>query len=262
MKSENALYQYTVPELGYEGVKERIYSPNHPDVLQWESFFNERLERLQIFQKFDSATPNRSKSKSRVTSVQWHRFSEVGPWFECQAAALVSCNHMRHFLVQVAFEELGMRDENEIHPDLFWQASRLVGVTDLDRVRLSGNNGVGNALEFLKTSLLACKSDGEVLGMLLGLELPARENIETLFQAMAYDVQAEQTLSATKFFKIHRFIEIEHIRLSIANFMRFCSTESEKNAFIKGCDSGLQFWSLFWTGVAELVHGEEKHFND
>ncbi len=253
-----APFQHLVPELSYSGVKEAIYSPNHPDVTYWTDHFTKRFKALGIFETFDSKHPGKSYEKSVAVGVEWHRFSEVGPWFECQAAAMVTNNHVRHFIIQVAFEELGMRDETEIHPDLFWDAMISMGIPDSDRKRLSKDPDVTKSLDFLATSLLNCKTDAEILGMLLGLELPARENIETVFHSAAYTPELENRLSASKFFKIHRHIEVEHIRLSVANFLRFCTTDGMKKDFIQGCDLSLRFWQMFWQSVSTLIEKEQR----
>jgi hypothetical protein len=120
----------------------------------------------------------------------------------------------------------------------------------------SQKNGVTDSLTFLRKALLASSSDAEILGMMLCLEIPACENIETIFTALAYTKRLEQDLAETKFFKFHRQIEIEHIRLSVANFLRFCRTEKEREEFVRGCDQGLNFWSLFWSSVSEIIGTE------
>jgi hypothetical protein len=245
----------TIPEeeFYYQGVEERTYTTSHPDVIKWSSFFTDRYESCQIFERF-----NRSKSESRQQSaisaaVYWYHFSEFAPWFDCQAAAMLTKNQMRHYVIQVAFEELGMRKENEIHSDLFWQAAFHIGAEENHKASGVESKEITKPLAFLRSGLLSCASDSEILGMALGFEIPARENIETLFECMAFNEESKSNLAKTKFFKLHRQIEAEHIRLSVANFLRFCESEEERAAFTKGFDLGVKFWDEFWLGMAACL---------
>jgi hypothetical protein len=54
------------------------------------------------------------------------------------------------------------------------------------------------------------------------------------------------SLMSSPFFRIHRVVENEHIRLSIAKYLHFCRTVHEKNRFIGSFDIGVQFWRAFW----------------
>lgn len=248
---------FKVPELNYEGVKEVTYTTSHPDVIRWSQVFTDRFQSLRIFERFLEDHPEQSPAKARVVGVHWHNFSDAVPWVLCQLSALLADNHKRHYAIQTAFEELGMRDEAEIHADLFWHTARLAGLTDEDRVRLLADKGMRKAMEFLRKAVLSCKTDSEVLGLLLGLEIPARENIETIFSSLEHRPELAKPLAQTKFFKFHRVIESEHIRLTVANFLRFCKTDREKAEFTHGCDLGLRFWESYWSGMSKLVAKEK-----
>ncbi len=243
-------------EMGYVGVTERVFTSSHPEVIRWTQIFNERLQERQIFERFTAAHKERSKEKAIVVATQWHRFSEFMPWFLCRAASMVSTNRKRHHVIQTAFEELGMRDEEEIHPDMFFRAVEQAGVTTADRQRLSDQNGVNAALLFLRGGLLSRRSDEEIMGMLLGLEIPARENVETVFEALVHMDGVREALAETPFFRLHRCIEIEHIRLTVANFLRFCQRPEEQARFVEGFDLGLDFWAQFWSDIGEMIKHE------
>jgi len=244
----------------YQGITERLYTAEHPEIVRWAKFFTDRYKEAQIFEPITGIQhSDRRALLAVVSSLEWYRFSQFAPWFDCQSAAKVSDNKMRHYLIQIAFEELGMRDEKEIHCELFWETVKHLGISDDKKKLLQGLNGVSAALQYLATSLLAAKPDSEILGMMLGFEIPARENIETLLECMSNNNEAlKKKLAATKFFKIHRIIETEHIRLSVSNWLRFCKTEGERSDFIKGCDIGLNFWKQFWTQVNDTVTLIEK----
>lgn len=243
-------------EQQYLGVKEAVYSASHPEVLKWTKFFHDRTIQRDIFSAMSEIEP--SPEKARVVSVQWHRFSEFMPAFLCQAAAMVTTNEKRHYVVQTAFEELGMRDVHEIHPDMFWAAAATAGASDADRMRMRGPGPVQSVLDDLWRSLVSFKSDSEVLGILLGLEIPAEENIEMIFTSLGYSEPVRTELAKTKFFALHRAIEIEHVRLTVSNFLRFCSNEEQRAQFVIGFDAGLYFWKRYWSAVSEAVSCEVR----
>ncbi len=79
-----------------------------------------------------------------------------------------------------------------------------------------------------------------------------------IFSSLGFSEDVKSKLAKTKFFVLHRQIELEHVRLTISNFLRFCETESLRNQFVIGFESGLKFWKHYWSGVAELVSCEMK----
>lgn len=239
-------------EQHYIGIQEQEYTANHRDILHWTEFFHSRVRSRAIFESFERAQP-KSFSRAKVVGVFWHRFSSFMPWFLCEAAARVSTNEKRHYVIQTAFEELGMRDVREIHPKMFWETAVHVGITESDKVRLAAIETGIEVLNSLRASILMAKDDETVMGLLLGLEIPAQENIETVFASLAHSKEAECELAVTKFFRLHRQIEIEHVRLTVSNFLRFCLTEEERARFIDGFDQGTSFWEKFWANAADTI---------
>ena len=249
----------TVPEpFVYDGIKEAVYTASHPEVVSWTGYFLDRTHAKRIFDRMNGELVSPSIEKAKAVGVCWHVFSESTPWLLCQAAAQVSTNEKRHYVIQTAFEELGMRDVTEIHPDLFWSAAKMIGVTEADHSRIGIDKNLHESLQALKSALLGYRTDAEVLGVLLGLEIPARENIEAIFQGLAHSSLASDALAKTKFFIVHRFVESEHIRITVANFLRFCQSPEEKRLFIKGFEDGIEFWSTFWNAVSDLVEKERS----
>ena len=241
---------------GYSETKEATYTSEHPGIVTWTHEFGRKVEEKKIFDVFTTLHAEPSQEKARVVGVLWHRFSDFMPWFLCQAAAKVSSNEKRHYVIQTAFEELGMRDAGEIHPDMFWKAAQIAGVTDEARDRIRSASEPAEALNGLRAALSATQSDAEILGLLLGLEIPAVENIETILASLSHGDTVARQLNDHKFFKLHRMIETEHVRLTVANFLRFCSSENDKALFIKGFDRGLEFWERFWTTAANEISCE------
>jgi hypothetical protein len=243
------------PLAGYSGTIENTYTAGHEEIGKWTQKFEADVETLNIFSQFESACP-KSHARAVVIGSLWHRFSTFMPWFLCQAAAMVSTNEKRHYVIQTAFEELGMRDAREIHPDMFWEVAKTAGVTDRDRDQVLSAELPAKAIEFLRLKLKGYSSDEEVLGILLGLEIPAEENIETVFKSLAHTDALSSTLNETKFFRLHRQIESEHVRLTISNFLRFCETEDERIRFTRGFRDGLMFWQLFWGSAQAMINDE------
>lgn len=245
-------------ECGYTGVQESLYTAEHPEVVLWTNFFQNRFRSLQIFERFMESTGASDIHKAKAVGTQWYRFSSFMPWFLCRAASMVSDNIKRHYVIQTAFEELGMRDVNEIHPEMFKQATECAQLTYQDFEALKSYDLVTKVLDWLANALLHSTSDAHVMGMLLGLEGPAEENIDTLFGSLAYTGEIEEELMKTKFFRLHRAIECEHVRLTISNFLRFNTDEESKNAFITGFDDGIQFWENYWNSVSQLTESLRK----
>lgn len=258
-KSNNARFQKVKQLLaGYKGVRETTFTATHPEVIRLTNYFHERLGQEQIFEAFDAKHPTKSLEKAAVVAVLWHSFSEFMPWFLCHASASVSNNRLRHYVIQTAFEELGMRDVTEIHHEMFWKLALSTGITEENRKQIENDSGIERVICSLRSGLILAHSNAEILGMLLGLEIPAQENIENIFQALARTPELETTLSHSMFFKLHRKLEIEHIRLDVSVFLRFCTTDDQKDRFIHGFDKGVRFWRDFWTCVSNAITEQEK----
>lgn len=240
--------------LGYNETKEDVFVESHPDVIHWTKIFHDQVNKLNAFSEIEKSINKPSAQAATVVAIAWHRFSDFMPGFLCRAAAMVSTNTIRHYVIQTAFEELGMRDVNDIHPHMFWQAAELVGIRSTDKLRIAHLDQVDKVLADLEESLIQSNSDGEILGLLLGLEIPATENIETLFESMAHSTEAKEALTQSRFFTIHRQVEPEHVRLTVSNFLRFCSSQKDKERFQAGFENGIQFWKKFWDLTSKITN--------
>lgn len=260
MQGERLSINYRdISALGYDYVQEKTYTADHPDVVAWANSFLSRFREKKIFERFDSEQASPSLVKTKVVGTQWHRFSEFMPYILCSASARVSNNRLRHYTIQTAYEELGARNADEIHHEMFWETALAAGAQDSDRARMANEPEINDALKFLEHVLVTAKSDEEILGLLLGLEICAEENIETVFSSLAHTKALETSLAETKFFKLHRQLEMEHIRLDVSIFLRFCQTSEEKTQlFTSGFDSGVQFWDLFWSGIGKIIVREQN----
>lgn len=239
--------------VGYTGVNEKIYTHDNPELVQWTAFFYQRCDIDAIFGKFATLSESIKKPKAIAVATQWYRFSSFMPWFLSRAASMMPNNEKRHYVIQTAYEELGMRVVEEIHPEMFRATAITTGIDEHYFTDLKQYEPVTQQLAWLANQLLQCDNDSEVMGMLLGLECPANENIDTIFNALAINQEAENKAKESSFFKLHRAIEIEHVRLTVSNFLRFCPNELQKEQFIRGFDAGIHFWRGFWSEVGLLM---------
>ena len=237
-------------------IEENFRKENHL-VFEWTQKFSRYVQESRIFSDIE-AVSEMSKSKALAVGALWHSFSTFMPKFLCQACVMVTSNEKRHYVIQTAFEELGMRNSREIHADMFWDAAKITGLTENMAARLRESSEVKDALNFLENTLLNYRSDEEVLGVLLGLEIPAIENIETIFQSLAHNDEVKTNLNQHMFFRLHREIEIEHVRLTVTNFLRFCPQKAEQDRFLIGFHDGLKFWQMFWNATAETCRALES----
>ena len=176
-------------------------------------------------------------------SSGWYCFSTFMPWFLCKQASYVSSNEIRCSIIKIAFEELGEGDVNKIHAKDFLNSISQVGISDVIPQKLQ-------SIEWLKENLK--KDDFYILGLGLGLEIIANENIEHLLICLSRDSDEYEKLKETSFFKLHCTNEDKHIELSKENFSRFCKDIDSKRSFLQGCDVGINFWKKFWKEVTNV----------
>lgn len=229
----------------YNSAQETHFSSKNPQLLEWVDFFTTRFRQKKIFETF-SLDFESSTTNANIVAIAWHQFSEFMPYFLCQACALLSSNEKRHFAIQTAFEELGMRNVNKIHHNMFWDAAKSANCAE-DVIKYF--TSIKTHLSWLKFLLLKAKNDSYVLGILMGLEGPAEENIELIFNSLAHDEPSKKILASHEFFVVHRQVEVEHVRLTVANFLRFCEKTDDRKDFINGFDDGIEFWNRFWNTV-------------
>lgn len=238
--------------LGYDTVVEETFTLDSHAVLTWEKAFSERTPLTEVFDSYLADTDHAILARQTVVGLLWYEFSKFSVWYLCQSAALLKDNLKRHFIIQYAFEELGMRDHRGIHCDLFKSAAIQSGVDEGQYQKLGRHPELSSILESFRQTLLNYKDDAEILGLNLGMEFPAKENIDAVQRSLSADSDIGELVAKSQFFRIHNVIETEHIRLGIANFLRFCGNEDQKERFIRGFDYGIGFWREFW-GLARRL---------
>lgn len=237
-------------------VFENVYEKDSEEVIEWTTYFTERACIPEIFSEISKRVSSRKFLHAEVVGTFWHYFSALAPQVMSIASAKVDNNLMRHYIVQIIFEELGTRNYRLIHPDLFLDAIESLGVTTDRRKELVSKHLSKLGFNDLTAIMNDAKSNSEILGILLGLEIDANENIQTIFESLSFSDEATQQMKETPFFKIHRIAEDEHIRLDVANFLRFCKTDDEKEKFTQGFDKAVIFWKNYWDAMATIIDSE------
>lgn len=232
------------PERG--GARERDFAAGSPEVAAWSGYFLSRAGASDIFAGINECLDGGGSRKTAViVGANWLDFSTWLPSFLTLSAAKADDNLVRHYLIQIAFEELGGRKSDEIHCRLFAEAVAGIGISEAE-LAAADCGAQSDIYDDFYEALLKAESTAEVLGLNLGVEIIAEENIETLFALLAYSDAAAAALNESVFFRMHRAIEEEHLRLSISNFLRFCGDDEDKRLFLSGFDKSIGFWRSFW----------------
>lgn len=218
----------------------------------------ERARIPEIFSPMEQYRHKRTKQKAAVVGGLWHLFSASMPGFLCTAAGLLDNNQQRFSLVQIIWEELGSGHPNDIHAQMFRRVVVAAGVSEEEIDSIQEQFGDGLPLASLSLSLHSCREAARVLGLCAGLEAPAKENIELLFDSLSYAPGRESRLADEQFFKLHRVIEGEHICLGTSNYMRFCTEPEDQKAFLSGFDAGVDFFRAFWRYTSEVIERVDR----
>lgn len=245
--------------LGYDTVREDIFKIDSPEISTWYKVFADRTPMEEIFTKYLNASNDFKKGRRIAAGVLWYEFSAFSVWYLCQSSASLSDNLKRHYIVQFAFEELGMRDHEEIHCELFRQAAVSAEVSEQHFDTLLGSDEIENLFSWLRGRLLGYENDASIIGLNLGMEFPAEENISTVQTSLSENKEIAEIVANSRFFKVHNVIEAEHIRAGIANFLRFCPDDKAKRLCLEGFDDGILFWKRYWQIVEDVAKSIETN---
>jgi len=240
--------RYLIPEMEYDY--------DHPDVIFWTTHFLTEARKRNVFANIKATLESRRSLVSAETmATAWYDFTRYVPTFITKAVAQTDDPERQHHLIQIAYDELGGRDKEFIHSKLFLNAIAEIGVKIVPH---QSGSSIKEILRVLDRTLTSTRSQGGIVGLLLSFEIIAEENIETLFLGLCHSNECGGVLSDSPFFRIHRADETEHIRHSVANFLRFCTTEAQREEFKCSFDEGIDFWHRFWDQCARLIHLEAE----
>ncbi|APR36710.1 iron-containing redox enzyme family protein [Paraburkholderia sp. SOS3] len=235
-------------------IPEAEYGYDHPEVIFWTRHFVSEAEKRNVFARIKATSSNRpSHGAAQTLATAWYEFTRYVPTFLTRAVAQSGDPERQHHLIQIAYDELGGRNKEFIHSRLFLKAIDAIGL----KVEASESGAsIRDVIRILDATLAHTDSEAGIIGLLLSFEIIAEENIETLFDGLCYSEACGEVLSDSAFFRVHRADETEHIRHSVANFLRFCNTQSEREAFKQSFDQGIDYWRRFWDQCAHLIHLE------
>ena len=156
-------------------------------------------------------------------------------------------------VIQTAYEELGETREDDIHTDLLRHTLKCAGVNADDILALSGHRPARAALDALMTRLHGCRSDAEITGILLGMELVAYENIDLVVDYLGYDDATKRRVADTRWTRMHHALEEEHIRRAVSVFVDHVTTPEQRRAFVRCFTDTMAFWREYWSSIADAV---------
>jgi hypothetical protein len=235
-------------------IPENKYAHGHPEVIFWTDHFLREAHKRNVFVNIRATLKSkRSLAAAETMANAWYDFTRYVPRFLSKAVAQTEDPERQHHLIQIAYDELGGHDKTLIHSKLFLEA---IDKIDVKIVPCRSSSSIKEILRVLDNTLAGTQSQYGIVGLLMSFEIIAEENIETLFDGLCYDDHCKETLSASAFFKIHRADETEHIRHSVANFLRFCVTDTQREEFKRSFDEGIDYWHRFWDQCARMINLE------
>ena len=237
-------------------VFDNVYTIDSPEVIRWTNLFKDLAGIENMFMPISEINQSPSQLTAAVVGTFWHQFSDLAPKVMCIGAGKLDSNEMRHYVIQPIYEELGKRRHQNIHPDKFLECIKDIGIDDKRRLSLIRQYSSRIPLLYLSNAMETAASDQEILGIFLGLEINAEENIETLIDSLSYNPIIEEQVLNSWFFRVHRVAEEEHTRLNVANFLRFSPREDQKDQFKKGFHKSVFFWKKYWEEVSNIIRLE------
>ena len=229
-----------------EAAEETMADP----VAHYTEFFTRLAKPETIYPVFEAAVPEKSYESAVVIGSLWYHLSESIVDFLCKALGQLESPYIRHFVVQTAYEELGESSESMLHTDLLRHTLKVAGINDNDILEWSGEMGVKASLETLHSHLADCRTDAEIAGILLGLEITAYENIQNVVNAISYSSSVEERVLDTDWVRMHNQMEEEHIRRAVSVFIRFVPDLTAQRKFVHRFCQAMDFWRQFWGAVA------------
>jgi len=233
----------------YSGIKDKLFEPEftslaHPEIAKIQFEFRQRAHLDPLYTQVSIDLKN-SKTKATRATAFWLEFSRQIPKVLSTLASKCESNLARHFMIQAAFEELGGRNRCHIHCDLFVQCLRQAG-SESEVLETHSEIFKNRIFTDLIEYASSCGNDQQIFGFAAGLELYANENINLVKVGAQKCAKFSEAVDRSEFFIIHDTVENEHIRSTLANYIRFCKTNVEKNNFVWAFDKSIDFWRRFW----------------
>lgn len=190
-----------------------------------------------------------------IVGTRWLQFSEIMPLILSIMVQKASSNQERAKLAKTLYEELGEGNCENIHSNLYLNALLKSG---LDTKSIESANVRWPPTEIYSLiSEFQTASSAKILGMSMGLELIAQENISMLALAFRLGAKNEVDLRTDLFFSIHFENEINHIKENLELYFNLTSVAG-RHEYIEGVNRSMQFWKQFWSNNIFMIQ-ESKH---
>ncbi len=214
-------------------------------------FFRRSANAEAIFDGFRRRVIRRDVTRARVVGGLWYHLSEHIVDVLCTALAGLSDPHIRHLVVQTAYEELGENDPNHIHTDLLRETLAVASVSGEDILTWSGHPTIRRLMTDMMEQLRSYQTDAEIAGMLLGMELVAYENIDLVVDYLGHEPAVAEKLAGTRWVRLHHQLEEQHIRRAVGVFVDRVKAPHDQRRFMAAFVDTMDFWRSFWGTIAD-----------
>jgi hypothetical protein len=170
----------------------------------------------------------------------WYEFSKLIPKLLAKLALRTESEYAFSRLISISNEEMGNGNIKSVHSDLFREACLEYSIKTNESINIK-------SFEVFKDIQSNKFTDSYILGLHLGLEIIANENVEQLIKTLGQS--NNNKIALTKFFTIHLVNEDEHIEKCVHNYKR-CKTLDQKSEFMEGFNLSISFWIKYWNEAA------------
>lgn len=217
---------------------------NQPDFANARKKFTEMARIDEIFLPFEKV---KSDHKSLLQAgIPWLFFSQKIPEVLRLVADYSTDEEFSKNIAHICEDELGFGNPKANHAKLFKDCLIVQGLSDeaiVKSLETNKNRKVLNLIEDVKTK----NNEWFNLGLILGLEIVAYENINTVLSLIS--LEDKLRLFNMPYFKIHFVAEDEHINLNIQNYLGLSSSKEKRLLYLEGFNSGIEFWVDFWKPI-------------
>ena len=228
--------------------------PSEDRISTYIDFFNDLSKPESIFRAFQAAVPEKTADHAKVIGSLWYHLSEAIVDILCVALAKLKKPRIRHLVAQTVYEELGESSIDSIHTNLLRDMLLLARVDDTDILRWSGHEGINREIDALKGDLEACETDAEICGLLLGMELIAYQNVDTVIDYLSFNEAVGVAVRETPWARLHHQLEEGHIRRAVSVFVDDVPELTSQRHFVRTFMRTMRFWSEFWGQIAAATH--------
>lgn len=212
--------------------------------------FAKKAYTSSIFPNIDKAISLEPEAAHFIVGYRWLQFSEKMPDLLSLMIQNTKQNIDRCRFVTILFEELGCGKAQSVHSSLYKDALKSAGITE-NRLSVADPSLKLNETAPIENEIRKGQ-DEIILGISMGLELIAQENIAVLAKAYSVSGRNDLILNSDLFFQIHFQNEIEHIESNLINYEDL-ETNDQKTKFKIGVNISLDFWQRFWDNTANSI---------